>query len=151
MSINWNGPSRGSVRATTGGGESSVAASPRLGGGNLQGAVEVNHSDGPWVRPDDYQKINGVLRYSRGDNRNGFSLTELQRRRRQSPQRHNAIGEDLPGAVNASVQAPFTAARSTIGVIGGTLPILYLRWAVLPVCCAVPPTCSTLAFKLRDA
>ena len=36
-----------------------------------------NHNDGPWVRPDDYQKINGVVRYSRGDNRNGFSLTGM--------------------------------------------------------------------------
>ena len=36
-----------------------------------------NHNDGPWVRPDDYQKVNGVLRFSRGDNRNGFSLTGM--------------------------------------------------------------------------
>ena len=53
------------------------AASPRVGGGYLLGAVEVNHNDGPWVRPDDYRKLNGVLRYSRGDNRNGFSLTGM--------------------------------------------------------------------------
>jgi hypothetical protein len=53
------------------------AASPRVGGGYLLGALEVNHNDGPWVRPDDYQKINGVLRFSRGDNRNGFSLTGM--------------------------------------------------------------------------
>jgi hypothetical protein len=53
------------------------AASPRVGGGNLLGALEVNHNDGPWVRPDDYQKVNGVLRFSRGDNRNGFSLTGM--------------------------------------------------------------------------
>ncbi len=53
------------------------AASPRVGGGYLLGALEVNHNDGPWVRPDDYRKINGVLRYSRGDNRNGFSLTGM--------------------------------------------------------------------------
>ena len=53
------------------------AASPRVGGGYLLGALEVNHNDGPWVRPDDYRKVNGVLRYSRGDNRNGFSLTGM--------------------------------------------------------------------------
>lgn len=53
------------------------AASPRVGGGYLLGALEVNHNDGPWVQPDDYRKINGVLRYSRGDNRNGFSLTSM--------------------------------------------------------------------------
>ena len=43
----------------------------------LLGALELNHNDGPWVRPDDYQKVNGVLRYSRGDNRNGFSVTGM--------------------------------------------------------------------------
>ncbi len=53
------------------------AASPRVGGGYLLGALEVNHNDGPWVQPDDYRKVNGVLRYSRGDNRNGFSLTGM--------------------------------------------------------------------------
>ena len=53
------------------------AASPRVAGGYLLGAVELNHNDGPWVRPDDYRKVNGVLRYSRGDNRNGFSLTGM--------------------------------------------------------------------------
>ncbi|MEO8257693.1 MAG: TonB-dependent receptor [Acidobacteriota bacterium] len=53
------------------------AASPRVGGGYLLGALEVNHNDGPWIRPDDYRKINGVLRYSRGDNRHGFTLTGM--------------------------------------------------------------------------
>jgi hypothetical protein len=53
------------------------AASPRVGGGYLLGAVELNHNDGPWVRPDDYRKVNGVLRYSRGDIRSGFSLTGM--------------------------------------------------------------------------
>ena len=53
------------------------AVSPRLGSGNLLGAVELNHNDGPWVRPDHYQKISGVLRYSQGDNRNGLSLTGM--------------------------------------------------------------------------
>ena len=53
------------------------AASPRVGAGHLLGAIELNHNDGPWVRPDDYQKLNGVLRYSRGDSRNGFSITGM--------------------------------------------------------------------------
>jgi hypothetical protein len=53
------------------------AASPRAGGGYLLAALEVNHNDGPWVRPDDYRKVNGVLRFSHGDNRNGFSLTGM--------------------------------------------------------------------------
>jgi hypothetical protein len=54
-----------------------AAASPRVGTGYLLGAVEVNHNDGPWVRPDDYQKVNAVVRYSQGDNRDGFSVTGM--------------------------------------------------------------------------
>jgi outer membrane cobalamin receptor len=53
------------------------AASPRVGDGNLLAALELNHNDGPWDRPDDYEKVNGVVRYSRGDNRNGFSVTGM--------------------------------------------------------------------------
>jgi TonB dependent receptor len=53
------------------------AASPRVAGGYLLGALEVNRNEGPWVRPDDYRKVNAVLRFSRGDNRNGFSLTGM--------------------------------------------------------------------------
>ena len=54
-----------------------AAASPRVGGGHLLAAFELNHNDGPWDRPDDYQKANGVLRYTRGDARNGFSITGM--------------------------------------------------------------------------
>ena len=54
-----------------------AAASPTVGDGALLGAVELNHNDGPWVRPDDYRKVNTVIRYSRGDNRNGFALTGM--------------------------------------------------------------------------
>ena len=54
-----------------------AAASPRLGRGRLLAALELGHNDGPWERPDDYQKINGVLRYSQGDIRNAFSITAM--------------------------------------------------------------------------
>ncbi len=54
-----------------------LAASPRAGRGTLLAAIEINGSDGPWTRPDNYRKLNGVLRYSRGDTRNAFSLTGL--------------------------------------------------------------------------
>jgi len=54
-----------------------LAGSPRLGAGQLVVALEASHNDGPWVRPDDYQKLNGVVRYSAGDNINGFSLTAM--------------------------------------------------------------------------
>jgi len=53
------------------------AASPSIGGGHLLAALELNHNDGPWVRADDYRKINGVLRFSRGNAQNGFSITGM--------------------------------------------------------------------------
>ena len=51
------------------------AASPKIAGGHLLTAFELNHSDGPWERPDNHRKANAVLRYSRGDARNGLSVT----------------------------------------------------------------------------
>jgi hypothetical protein len=54
-----------------------AAASPQLASATLLAAVELNHNDGPWDRPDDYRKLNSVVRYSRGDARNGFSLTGM--------------------------------------------------------------------------
>jgi outer membrane receptor protein involved in Fe transport len=53
------------------------AASPKVAGGHLLGALELSKNNGPWDVPDDYKKINGVLRFSRGDNVNGFSLTGM--------------------------------------------------------------------------
>ena len=52
-----------------------TAASPRVRQGHLLAALELVHNDGPWVRADDFRKFNGLLRYSRGDTRNGFSIT----------------------------------------------------------------------------
>ncbi len=52
-----------------------LAAAPALGKGTLLGAIELEHSDGPWERPDDLNKVNGIVRFSRGDTRNGFSAT----------------------------------------------------------------------------
>jgi hypothetical protein len=54
-----------------------LGASSRLGRGQLLYAGEAYHSDGPWVRPDDYWKWNGVVRFSQGDQQNGFSLTAM--------------------------------------------------------------------------
>jgi hypothetical protein len=53
------------------------AASPQIGSGHLITALEFAHNDGPWDHPDDYRKVNGVLRYSQGDSVNGFSLTAI--------------------------------------------------------------------------
>ncbi|HYA86149.1 MAG TPA: TonB-dependent receptor [Nitrospirota bacterium] len=54
-----------------------VAGSPELAGGHLLYGFEAYHHDGPWVNPDNYNKLNGVLRYSRGDGQNSFSITAM--------------------------------------------------------------------------
>ena len=54
-----------------------AAASPQLGDGHFLAAVEVAHNDGPWEHPDDYQKVNGVVRYSQGDVINGWAITAM--------------------------------------------------------------------------
>ncbi len=53
------------------------AASPQLGLGHLLTALELYHYNGPWSPPDDYRKINGVLRYSQGDPAQGFDVTAM--------------------------------------------------------------------------
>jgi outer membrane receptor protein involved in Fe transport len=51
-------------------------------GGTLLYALEAVHNDGPWTHGDDYQKLNGVLRYSRGYANNGWSVTAMAYRGR---------------------------------------------------------------------
>ena len=51
--------------------------SPRVGPGHVLAAVEIEHNDGPWTVPDNYRKVNGLVRYSQGDSVNGFSVTAM--------------------------------------------------------------------------
>ena len=53
------------------------ADSPKVGDGYLLYALEGGRNNGPWTRPDDFHKLNGILRYSRGDQRGGFSITAM--------------------------------------------------------------------------
>lgn len=54
-----------------------IAGSPAAGNGNLLYALELFHNDGPFTSPDDYRKINAVLRYSEGSAQNGFNITAM--------------------------------------------------------------------------
>jgi hypothetical protein len=54
-----------------------AAASPSWGDGRLLAGLELGQNDGPWTHPDAFRKVNGVLRYSRGDAVNGFSATGM--------------------------------------------------------------------------
>src|SRR5262249_47586524 len=54
-----------------------VAASASVRSGRLLAAFELQHNDGPWVSPDNYRKVNGLVRYSRGNTVNGLSITGM--------------------------------------------------------------------------
>ncbi|MES2901335.1 MAG: TonB-dependent receptor [Pseudomonadota bacterium] len=54
-----------------------VADSPHLLRGHLLYALEYFHNDGPFTRGDDFNKFNGVLRYSQGSQANGFNVTAM--------------------------------------------------------------------------
>jgi hypothetical protein len=49
-------------------------ASHKLGAGSLLYGGEVYHDDGPWKRPDNYYKFNGLLTYNQGRDSDGFSI-----------------------------------------------------------------------------
>jgi outer membrane receptor protein involved in Fe transport len=81
-----------------------LAASREIDDGVLTYALEALHNDGPYTHPDDYQKLNGVLRYSRGYANNGWSVTAMAYRGRwnatdQIPER--AVGAGLLGRFDA--------------------------------------------------
>jgi len=54
-----------------------AAGTEGLGNGHLLAAAEFQHYDGPYLTPDDARKENLVLRYSAGDEHNGYSLTGM--------------------------------------------------------------------------
>jgi len=54
-----------------------LADNAGIGNGNLIYALELEHNDGPWVRGDDERKIDGVLRYSTGGEREGLTVTAM--------------------------------------------------------------------------
>jgi hypothetical protein len=80
-----------------------VANNQAIGGDNLLYALELEHSDGPWVQGDNERKIDGVLRYSHGDAKNGWSSTaeayhNMWRSTDQIPARAIASASDPVGA-----------------------------------------------------
>lgn len=54
-----------------------VADSMKLGGGEVLGAVEGMENDGPWDRPDDFRKVNGLVRFNQGNAFKGFTITAM--------------------------------------------------------------------------
>jgi hypothetical protein len=56
-------------------GRAVLGVSQKLGRGNLLYGGEEYYYNGPWKHPDAYNKINGLLIYSQGDDANGESIT----------------------------------------------------------------------------
>jgi hypothetical protein len=77
----------------------------KLGKGNLLYGGEEYYYDGPWVHPDGFNKINGLLTWSQGDDDNGASIT----------------AHAYHGKWNSSDQIP-VAAQSLVGIFGTLNP-----------------------------
>src|SRR6202030_4728428 len=45
--------------------------------GTLLGAGDIYHNDGPFDEPDDYNRLNGVLRYHHGTDRDFYTVTAM--------------------------------------------------------------------------
>ena len=86
-------------------GRAVFGASQKLGSGNLLYGGEAYYYDGPWVHPDGFNKINGLLTYSQGDDANGASIT----------------AHAYHGKWNSSDQIP-DAAQSLVGFFGTLNP-----------------------------
>ena len=54
-----------------------LAASPEVGGGVLLGALDYSTADGPWDLPQNFRKVNGLVKYSRGDGMRGLAVTGM--------------------------------------------------------------------------
>ncbi len=52
-----------------------AAASTAAGRGDLLGAVEAQHYDGPWVREENGHKLNALVRYAQGTRTDGFDAS----------------------------------------------------------------------------
>lgn len=87
-------------------GRTLLAGSPELSAGTLLYGLELMHNDGPWVSPEHYRKLNGLLRLSGGQRDNGWSLALMAYQGRwnatdQVPRRAVERGEiDRYGAVD---------------------------------------------------
>ena len=100
-------------------GRALVAASPRVASGQLLAALEVAQSDGPWLRPDRYRKVNGLLRFSGGSAMNRVPFTAIGHARRgfdrQIPARALESGRSIVSARSTNDEADVVHAGVAIG------------------------------------
>jgi len=58
-------------------GRAMLAVSPEWAESDLIAAVDYQHNDGPWDLAEGFRKINGLLKYTHGDNESGFGITAM--------------------------------------------------------------------------
>jgi len=78
-----------------------LAAAPEVGGGVLLGALDYSTADGPWDLPQDFRRVNGLVKFSRGEAQRGYAVT--------------AMGYD--GRWNSTDQIPERATRGDCAAI----------------------------------
>jgi len=54
-----------------------LAGAPEVGGGVLLGALDYSTADGPWDLPQDFRKVNGLVKFSRGATERGLAVTAM--------------------------------------------------------------------------
>lgn len=54
-----------------------TAASPQVGAGHLLYGIELAHDNGSYLKPDEYHRFNGVLRYTQSKGPNDFAITGI--------------------------------------------------------------------------
>ncbi len=54
-----------------------LTGAPDIAGGHLVYGLEFVGADGPWDKPQDYRKLNGVLRYVGGSHADGFNISAM--------------------------------------------------------------------------
>src|SRR4029077_9328077 len=52
-----------------------AAGSTAVEGGGISGGLEISTNNGPWKRPDDYHKFNGLARFTSGSDKTAYSVT----------------------------------------------------------------------------
>jgi len=52
-----------------------LAGSAGIGGGDLLFGLDYSSTDGPWDLPEDLHRVNALVKYSRGEHGDGYSLT----------------------------------------------------------------------------
>jgi hypothetical protein len=87
-----------------------AAGSWDLAGGALLAGADIDRSDGPWTRPQDLQKWNGLLRWSRGTEAAGLSVDAMA-----YESRWNATDQIPLRAVESGAIGRFDAIDQTTG------------------------------------